>query len=148
MGHKISAIICQHPINTKKAAELDLPVFIEGDFAIVALDAAHADHWAETLGVGYKNFSDMIHDSAITLEFAKSLNISKFALISTDYFGGVGEQFATVYENDKRMLGVSKNGINQALSMIGVKRSGDKDEYNSIELGKYSNFFDYFEKYW
>lgn len=148
MGHNISAIICKLPIDSKQAKELDLPIFTEGNFAIVGLDASHSDHWAERLGVGYRFMSDMMHDSAVTQAFAKALGISKFALIYTDYFGGVGEQYATVYENGRRVLGVTSDGINQALSLIGVMRSENKDEFDSIGLGNYRRFDDHFEKYW
>ncbi|MGR3616268.1 MAG: hypothetical protein ACU0BB_09515 [Paracoccaceae bacterium] len=148
MGHRISAIICKLPINYEKADELDLPVFVESDFAIIALDASHSDHWAEALGVGYNFLSDMMHDSAVTQAFAKALGISKFALINTEYFGGVGEQHATAYENGQRTLCVTSDGINKALSMIGVTRSDNKDEFDSIGLGKYRHFDDHFEKYW
>jgi len=148
MGHNISAIICKLPINSEQAKELDFPIFTEGDFAIVALDANHSDYWAERLGVGYRAMSDMMHDSAVTQASAKALGISKFALIYTDYFGGTGEQYATVYENGRRVLGVTSDGINQALSVIGVTRSENEDEFDSIRLGKHRRFDDHFEKYW
>ena len=90
----------------------------------------------------------MIHDSAVTQTFAQALGISRFALINTEYFGGIGEQYATVYENGKRTLDVTSDGINQALSMIGVTRADGNDEFDSIGLGKYRRFDDHFEKYW
>lgn len=73
---------------------------------------------------------------------------TKFALISTDYFGGVGSQFATVYRNGERVFEVTENGINQALSVIGVTRNKGKDEFDSLDLGEHRDFGVYFEKYW
>ena len=136
------------PINSERAKELDLPTFTEGDFAIVGLNASHSDHWAERLGVACRFMSDMMHDDAVTQAFAKALGISKFALIYTDYFGGAGEQYATVYENGQRVLGVTPDGINQALSVIGVMCLENKDEFDSIGLGKYRRFDNHFKKYW
>jgi len=148
MGHHISAIICPLPIDEEKAHALDLPFFIEGAFAVIALDASHSDYWTEKLGLEFQSRSDMIHDNLTTLAFAEALKIEKFALIQTDYFGGVGEQWATVYENGMRTFKTTEGGINSALSKIGVVKAASKDEFDTVGLGKYRDFDDYFEKYW
>lgn len=148
MGHHISAMICHLPIDTDSANECDLPVFIEGDFAIIALNPYHSDHWAEKLGIDHYSFSDMLFDNQVTREFAKILKIEKYALINTEYFGGVGTQSATVYENNKRIFKVTEGGINRALALIGVVRENNKDEFECLNLGKYRRFCDYFEKYY
>lgn len=147
MGHNISAIISQSPINSEKAKDIDLPLFVEGDFVIVGLNPYHSDYWAENLNVGHKNFSDMIHDSAITQEFASILEMQVFALIQTNYFGGAGEQFATVYRDKERIFEVTENGINEALRILGVDKSEHVDEFKALSLEKYRDFSGHFEKY-
>ena len=147
MAHHIDAIVAKLPINRDKAKEFDLPVFVEGDFAVIALNHYHSDHWAEALKIDSKAFSDMIHDTAVTLEFARLIGIEKFALVSTEYFGGVGEQFATVYDQNKRIFDVTEDGINQALNLIGVQKAKGLDEFDSIGLGKHRDFYSHFEKY-
>ena len=147
MGHHISAVICKLPVDIDQAAKLDLPVFSQDGFAIIAMNCTHSDLWAEKLGVGHVAYSDMIFDRAITLKFASMLGIETFALIETDYFGGFGEQFATVYERDKRVFDVTSDGINQALRLVGVERAPGLDEFDTIGLGKHRDFSFYFSKY-
>lgn len=59
----------------------------------------------------------------------------------TDYFGGPGTQGALVCEGGKVVLGpIFSNRfgpINEALAYMGVKKAGDRDEFDTIGLGKY-----------
>jgi|GEM_PF-4784657 len=47
MGHHITVLITKLPIDLVQAQALDVPVFIEGSFAIIGLDAWHSDYWAD-----------------------------------------------------------------------------------------------------
>ncbi|MBV1909351.1 MAG: hypothetical protein KUG78_08510 [Kangiellaceae bacterium] len=78
---------------------------------------------------------------------AKEIGLSEFAIICTDYFGGVGEQIAAVYQGDTQKFPPSEDGISNALKEIGVKRSLFKDEFDTIGLGKYRNWDGLFDKY-
>lgn len=147
MGHSICAIISQGPVRPGKAEYYSLPVFGAGDYVIIGLDDAHADHWAIKTGIGFMSLSDMAHDTAITQHFAKELGLSEFALIHTDYFGGCGSQWATVYRDGARVLEVSEGGINRALALIGVQRSQGSDEFETVGLTKYRSFEDSFEEF-
>lgn len=58
------------------------------------------------------------------------------AWVSSDYFGGVGEQEAAVWSNGNKICfdpGYGK--INAALSLIGVIKTDDNDEFDSLGLG-------------
>lgn len=147
MGHYITALIGKGPINKEVAEKYDLPTFDENGFVIVALHPTHADYWDEKLGYGYKARSEIIMDTECTHFFAKELGFKKFAIINTDYFGGVGEQIATVYHKAEQIMMPTKDGINEALKLIGVKKRLSRDYFDSINLGKYRNWGDYFEKY-
>ena len=61
------------------------------------------------------------------------------AYISTDYFGGAGEQKAAVYVKGKlvELNYGDYQPINVALAFLGVKKEGDKDEFDTVGLGKY-----------
>lgn len=78
----------------------------------------------------------------------------QLAYLETDYFGGVGTQSAILYKNQAIGLGPlkteirwnselmsceilpeGKQAINQVLERIGVRQVGEKDEFDSIELG-------------
>ena len=148
MAHHISALVARLPIEVDEAKRLELPVFVEREFAIVALNPNHADHWTGQLGLPFESFSGMIHDSPTTQEFARRLGMSRFALIETEYFGGVGEQFATVYDGSERVFEVTEGGINAALKVIGVAAAPGMDEFDTVGLGKYRSFWDHFEKYY
>ena len=148
MGHHISALVARAPIDLEAAGHLDPPILEAGEFVIVALDSAHSDFWAEKLAIEYQNFSDMIFDSSIIHQFADRLGMDRFVLLQTDYFGGVGDQWATVYHGAERVMKVTKGGINEALALLGVVREGNKDEFDTIGLGAHRDFSDLFDANW
>lgn len=148
MGHNISAIIAKAGIDEKKAKEFDLPVFMENGYAIIALDEGHSDFWTERLGLTDTDENQIILDCKVTHLFAREIGIKRYAIINTDYFGGVGEQYAAVYEDGKVIMKTEEGRINKALKLLGVKCTPGYDEFDSIGLGKYRSFDDLFEKYW
>jgi hypothetical protein len=149
MGHRINAIITRDTIDQRKADEYELPVFHEGDFTIIGLDAAHSDHWTQELSMEYgRDYGEQIINIPVTLHFAYEMRIKKFALVHTDYFGGIGDQHAAVYENGKMIIGGKDVWINDALREIGVVKKEGMDEFDTISLGDYRNFDTYFEKYY
>ncbi len=79
------------------------------------------------------------------------IKISKtVAYIRTDYFGGFGDQSAILYVNGKEIyngdteLG-SGSPINEALKLLGVERSSDNDEFDTIGLGGYRSNDDFMD---
>jgi len=146
MGHHISAIITLQSVDRDVADTLGLPVFVEGEATIVGLDAGHSDAWSERLGIPHASYSHMIHDSAMTLEFARRLKITEFALIETDCLGGAGCQTAALYVRERCYRPTGAKPINQTLAKLGIIRVGDRDEFESIGLNKYRSFDEFFEK--
>ena len=65
------------------------------------------------------------------------------AYVETDYFGGVGDQAAAVWENGKQCLAPAKSEkigpINRALRFLGVRAESPRDEFDSIGLGTHRN---------
>ena len=148
MAHFISAIVAKAPIDRDKAAELDLPVFEEGGFATVALFDRHAARWAERLGSSAESATGRLIDAPVVLDFARALDLWSFALVATEYFGGVGEQFASVFEDGTCVMEPTEGGINAALRRIGVECAGELDEFDTVGLGKRREFSEYFKAYW
>lgn len=77
-------------------------------------------------------------------------NIEKFrenktiARITTDYFGGAGEQSVKIWERDKFIrLNNSFGPINEALSYLGVRRKNGMDEFDTVGLGNYRSNRDF-----
>ena len=148
MGHNITAIITQPPFKDEVARKYDLPViFLPQDFVLIGLEAAHSDHWTEELGLDYGENTDIILDCPVTHHFAREMRLSRYAIIHTDYFGGIGTQFAVVYEQGKVIMETREGGINAALRRMGVWKMGDLDEFDSIHLGDHRSLYHFFEKY-
>lgn len=91
-----------------------------------------------------------------TLEAIRKLSmLGKCAYIETAYFGGIGTQFSIIWEKGQQIEGplISYDGIepkvkyqqvkrvegaiNQALRLLGVRRQEDKDEFDTVGLGRY-----------
>ncbi len=147
MGHHIEAIVAKGPVKDELAKSLDIPVFLHNGFSIVALYPAHIDHWGEKLGLKHDSKGEILSDCSVTHQFAKKLELKEYALVMTEYFGGVGEQYASVYSGDKQVMPETENGINEALKIVGVVKEDGKDEFDTINLGKYRSFDLYFEHY-
>jgi hypothetical protein len=148
MGHCISALIAKAPIDLAAAGRLDLPVFVQSGFAIVALFPEHCDHWAEKLGLAHQGHSGLLLDCPVTHAFAERLGLEKYALIETNYFGGIGEQWAAVYSGGRVDMQPTIGGINAALQLLGVEREHGFDEFDTIGLAHHRSFDRFFEKYW
>jgi hypothetical protein len=71
------------------------------------------------------------------------------ASISTDYFGGCGNQSATVWLNGNVIYEIGdeefprSSPINEALRLLGVKRKEGMDEFDTIGLGNYRSHKDF-----
>jgi len=92
----------------------------------------------------------------VTHSIAEQIGAKRYAIINTDYVGGIGSQAAVVYDHGNVSMETQAGGhgvINKALRMLGVERvpGGERltgyDEFDSIGLGKYRDFDDYFVKY-
>jgi len=59
----------------------------------------------------------------------------RFAVIMSDYFGGVGEQWAIAFEGERALA--SGGSINAALRELGVVRAAGLDEWDTIGLADY-----------
>jgi len=64
------------------------------------------------------------------------------ALVTTDYFGGSGNQTAKVFVDNKKILDQDDeidwkfNPINSALKLLGVEKKDGMDEFDTVGLGK------------
>lgn len=145
--HAIEAIIAKAPINDEIAKAYDLAVFLQAGYAIIALDEDHAAFWAEKLKLENETGADNGLDRPIARFFARELGLNRYAVIVTAYVGGIGTQYAAVYEAGKTLMPETEGGINAALRLIGVEAAGENDEFDTISLGRYRSFHRYYEKY-
>ncbi len=63
----------------------------------------------------------------------------RYAKLSTDYFGGCGEQNAKIKKADYKFEGT----INQVLKLLGVIAVDGKDEFDTIHLGEFRSEQDF-----
>lgn len=57
----------------------------------------------------------------------------RFAIVKTDHAGGAGDQWACVFEGERRVTRLDAS-INDALAALGVVRVDDRDELESTGL--------------
>lgn len=147
MGHAITAIITSQNINEAKAEAYDLPFVYEKGFCIIFLEALHTDIWTAKIKASENidltdegTAADILLDCKFTHYIAKALGISQFALIETDYFGGIGTQWACVYKNSLQTMPTTEGGINQALQKIGVMAEANLDAFDTLNLSNYRSY--------
>lgn len=160
MPHSIVAIITKDKIDKERAKYYDLVLFSENNFTIIGLSGSHSEYWAKKLKI-YDDYSDFFGypDGVfinITLKMTEDIGIKKFALVATDYFGGLGSQAGRIFENGNEIFLDGYNDqeplfkgtrINDVLKYIGVKRGKKSDEFDTINLSKYRSFEKYYIKY-
>jgi hypothetical protein len=99
-------------------------------------------------------FKDLGHGIVALLDWSgidqKDLLSNRLiATISTDYFGGCGNQSASVTLDGKIIFEVDDNDfprsspINEALKLLGVRRKEGMDEFDTIGLGNYRSSRDF-----
>lgn len=147
MSHHISAIITNNNVDRDIITQYDLSVFAEGSFSIIALNSYHSDYWTDKLNINSTiSNNDIILDNSTTHYFCSVLKLVNYAIVETDYFGGIGGQKANLYNYNKLIL--SSVSINIALKKLGVIASKDVDEFDALNLSKYRCFDDYYVKYY
>lgn len=132
MSHTINLYVLKASSNVAKLSHV--PHVIENGYILLPL----SDHIVSDLGIDY-----MDDDYQKKAEYKMLQSCPDMAWVETDYFGGLGDQDAKAWVN--RVPFLSKKGdttskhmsINEALKAIGVERTEDKDEFDTINLGNY-----------
>jgi hypothetical protein len=130
----VQALCARFPV--AKVAPLDAGVgLVPGTPALIeAMDSA------DVLGERMAGAIDFLFDHPVMLRVLADLSRSgPIAFVETDYFGGRGAQAATACVDGKVVASKEGDGrpINEALRAIGVVRSSDEDEFDTVCLGKY-----------
>ena len=159
MGHNVQAIITTETIDEADAENLHLPIFNLELGSLIGLHYSIIDYWADKTPMEYETYHDVLFiDCSIVQHFAQKLDIKKYAIIETAYFGGMGHQAATVYNNTQKIMPVricegfpnrinfriGKKPINKALSLLGIPCTKSSDEFTTFGLQNFRNMEDYF----
>ena len=155
MGHNITAIILKDGYDKTVAESFGL----FGKELPFSLTLFHIDHYQtacwqhelKTVGQLETSITDnIVFPTEIAIsEVVKNISIDEkplYAIIQTDYFGGIGNQYASIYQY-KDNIDKNAKTINQVLIRLGVKRNGEFDEFDTIGLDKIRSQPDILDKY-
>lgn len=158
MGHNITAIILSGNFDQDLAKEFGLIEKNLGyELNLFHIDGWYAAYWQHLLKTeGELEITNINQDWFLNIPSEMALaeimkriskqNEPKFAIIITDYFGGIGFQWANVFRgstNSDRTI----ETINQALKYLGVNAKEGLDEFETIGLDKIRTQPEYLEKY-
>lgn len=156
MGHNIKALILKGGYDKTKVTKYDLvPIDLnEEGITMFHITDEYVEYWQHIIINGVSlNSLDTLYPTLFP--YSKVLNhIMKqvssttclFAVIQTEYFGGMGEQYACVYEGET-IVPMKGTTINEALQLLGVLRLQDLDEFDTLGLSNYRRTPKYLDKY-
>ncbi|MNP14531.1 hypothetical protein D3C76_1068610 [compost metagenome] len=83
----------------------------------------------------------------IGLFCAEISKLSKTAYVEAEYFGGSGSQNGIVWDQGEVVFEktISSNAINKTLEILGIIRTDDKDEFDTVHLGRHRFVDDWVE---
>lgn len=107
-------------------------------------DVRSNTEYSVNLGAGIAAIKSKTHEA-----FEKMSKGRIIALVSTDYFGGSGNQESEVWQDGNLVLKLddsfytSLKPINSALSLLGVVSEEGKDQFDTVGLGKFRTDSDF-----
>lgn len=154
MSHSICAIILRGPYDGTAAAEYDLSgVPLGPDLTLFPITHYYTACWQKTLGIDGDLDGPVPPSLIVPREQVIAVLMERitgreplFAVIATDYFGGVGEQWAQVYRG-RVAVDPTITSINEALRVLGVKARPGLDEFESVGLDRIRRAPDSLDRY-
>lgn len=145
MGHNISAIVLAGPWDPDARARFDLiAVPLEQGITIFHVDHYYSEYWA--LKLGWRGTIEAPKDAppwypteAVIAHIASQLAGREdvtFGLITTEYHGGEGSQWAGLYTRTHRLTD-DRLTVNGLLRMLGVVAANELDEWDTVGLGEH-----------
>ena len=158
MGHHITALIVPDPFDSDAAKEWDVvAVPLRERLSLFHISHYYTAYWQARRGETALldvplDFSGLFPREGVVLSLAAALTRAAqrgegptFALVMTDYFGGVGDQWACAFLAGRQVPGITY--INQSLRQLGVTRAGELDEFDTVGLGQHRASPEYLERY-
>ena len=151
MSHIIDAIILKGEYNIEKARKYDLNgIKLDFNLTMFFIDDDFLIYWEKKLNIrGFLETNCTHVNKMVIYELMKLISKTEqveYAVISTAYVGGMGDQYANVYQDNKN-VDLSINTINAALKYLGVQETDDLDEFDVVGLGRFRRNPDYLNKY-
>ena len=151
MAHIIDAIVLKNNYDSKEAEKYDLRgVPLDFGLTMFFIDDDFINYWQNKLNIaGFLETNCPYPNARVIYEFMKRISRSdpiQYAVVSTAYVGGIGEQYANVYKNDEN-VDISIKTISDALRFLGVLKESHYDEFDALGLGRFRSNPDYLNKY-
>lgn len=156
MGHNIKALVLKGEYDKTKVMEYDLvPIALnKEEITLFHITDEYVEYWQHIIINGV-SLNSLDTSYPVWFPYSKVLNhiikqvSSKdclFAIIQTEYFGGMGEQYACVYKGDD-IVPMKGTTINEALQLLGILKLQDLDEFDTLGLSNYRRTPEYLDKY-
>jgi hypothetical protein len=149
VGHYISAAILHGKFDQESAAAFSLhPIQLSEELTLFPLHDSYVDAVAEKLAIQEQFLDGPLLNTGTVHHLMNAIAVEPlFAIIETNYCGGIGSQSAVVYRGKLEIMAPERDvegSINRALKQLGVKRSLRNDEFDTIGLGNFRDFDDIF----
>ncbi|GGN97175.1 hypothetical protein GCM10010112_89130 [Actinoplanes lobatus] len=154
MGHDITALVVAEPFDEAAAREWDVEGLPLGHgLRLVHISPAYASYQQRLRRVGAlldvpDDLPSIFPREAVLADLAASVtgrDPASFAVIMTDYFGGVGDQWACAFLDGARVPSVEN--INGALRALGVRPDAGLDEFDTVGLSRHHRTPDALDRY-
>ncbi|MFE1592053.1 hypothetical protein [Nocardia sp. NPDC058705] len=130
-----------------------MPTPLRNELTLFPLTHEYTAYWQATQGVAEQierspDMPRLFPTEGVVRVIAADLTARShpsFALVYTDYFAGVGDQWAATCVAGGAIRSVST--INAALRMIGVTATAGLDEFDTIGLGRHRSTPEYLDRY-
>jgi hypothetical protein len=140
VAHSISGVLIQGGVDLDVAASYDLfPLIDKAGIKFFPLDHYHLAYWSHKLGrLGRwkipESFPKTFPAREVLGELVGAVQAkdAPFAIVMTEYFGGIGEQWAAFVEGGKM---IPQADINAVLSALGVSPGGHLDAFAAYGFG-------------
>lgn len=155
MPHMITAIILKGAYKPEELTYFDLrPVPLNNELTLFHIDTTYSAYWQFYLGRAgelplFRRPSLPFPREIVLAEIVERISVSTkphFAIIATDYFGGIGTQYANAFIGSEN-VDPEMEKINQALRFLGVSAERGKDEFDTVGLSDIRSTPEYLEKY-
>lgn len=157
MGHNITALAIVDPYDREVAEHYGLVERLTHESLVLfPIDHYWSAYWQArrgdldgVLALPAGMTSNLLPREGVVRTVARELTrrlIPRFALLQSDYFGGSGEQWGVVFEGERALLGPDAT-VNLALRELGVVRTGNQDEWDTIGLARYRSNPDHLDRY-
>ncbi|MFK8002866.1 MAG: hypothetical protein AB8H86_25080 [Polyangiales bacterium] len=138
MSHNISGVVSAGRFCG--LAEYDTAAHeLRGGYKLIFMDHHYTEYWAKKLSIAgsleLPASMDPIllpYDRVIAELLKRTTHTPRFAIVWTEYFGGVGDQRAAAYEGE--VLLECDGTINSALRQLGASRGEHRDEFDALGL--------------